>query len=114
MEKLEKFGIEKELDGVKESLETFVNIGILIPSMMPDYETIVEIYTNEVVGFKSIMVELTDKYKEKYGDAWSEKEAEIKELIAAEKKKTIDYYMNEGRQFLEGLHKTLIEAFKKL
>jgi len=110
---MEKFGIEKELDGIKESLESFVNLGILITSI-PDYETIVEIYTNEVVGFKSIMVELTDKYKEKYGDAWPEKEVEIKELIAAEKKKTIDYYMNEGRQFLEGLHKTLIEAFKKL
>lgn len=110
---MEKFGIEKELDGIKVSLESFVNLGILIPAI-PDYETIVEIYTNEVVGFKSTMVELTDKYKEKYGDAWSEKESEIKELIAAEKKKTIDYYMNEGRQFLEGLYKTLIEAFKKL
>ena len=109
----EKFGIEKELDSVRLSLEAFVAVGAVIPAL-PDYETIVDIYVEEVVGFKSTMVELTDKYKKKFGDAWPEKSEEIKEQIAIERKKVVDYYLNEGRQFLEGMWKTLLEAFKMI
>ena len=103
----EPISIQTQVDKIQASLEMYMAFSTAL-SGLPSYDAICEIYTNEVAGFKNVLKDL----EEKYGDSpdWETRKPELKKRIADERKKTVDYFKNDGKDFLKKQYDDLKEA----
>lgn len=99
--------IQEQVDKIQASLEMYLAFSSAL-SGLPSYDAICEIYTNEVAGFKNVLKDL----EEKYGDSpdWETRKPELKKRIADEREKTVDYFKNDGKDFLKKQYDDLKEA----
>lgn len=80
-----------------------VGLAAGIMAAFPTYETVLEIYVDEKLGFKKLREEAAEIAEENPEMTEDELKAEIKKR----RKEAIEYYLNEGRQELEDIYNNL-------